>query len=181
MKRKALLITGLTIGYILGARAGRERYDAIASRARQFWENPRVSRARDDAARYARQQAPVVRARAEAVARATPGALVDGARATAGVAKDVAKDVADRTATAAKDVADRTSTAAKDARSKTSTAAKDVRDRTATIAKDVSDRTTAAARDAATRVGEARDNALADLDDLGDLGDEHEIDEKQNS
>ena len=39
---KLLLIVGAAAGYVLGARAGRERYDQIADRANQLWTDPRV-------------------------------------------------------------------------------------------------------------------------------------------
>lgn len=39
---KILLIVGAAVGYVLGARAGRERYDQIADRANQLWTDPRV-------------------------------------------------------------------------------------------------------------------------------------------
>jgi hypothetical protein len=140
MKKSVLIIGfGVVVGYVLGAHAGRDRYDAIVARADRLWRNPRVARARREAADYAREQAPVIRARAEAVAKAAPGAIADRAKATA----TAARDVADRTATLAKDVTDRTVSAARDA----------------------ADKTVGAATDAASRVGEARDSALAHLDD----------------
>lgn len=42
MRYKATFITGLVAGYILGAKAGRERYDLIARTARGAWEMPAV-------------------------------------------------------------------------------------------------------------------------------------------
>jgi membrane protein involved in colicin uptake len=102
MKKTLLIIAvGLGVGYILGARAGRERYDQIVDAATGFWEDPRVVKTRTEAAKYAREQAPVVRDRAQAVA----------------------KDVANRTATTAKAVTDRTVTAAKSAADKATVAA----------------------------------------------------------
>jgi hypothetical protein len=98
-----------------------------------------VTRARREAAQYAREQAPVIAERAQAVAKATPGAIADASKATAAAAKDVA----DRATALAKDTADRATTVAKDAR----------------------ERTVSAATLAATRVGEARDDALEDFDD----------------
>ena len=44
MKGKVLLIVGLGVGYVLGARAGRERYDQIAGVASKFWNNPKVQK-----------------------------------------------------------------------------------------------------------------------------------------
>jgi hypothetical protein len=144
MKKSLLVIAfGVAVGYVLGARAGRERYEEIVERVNGVWRDPRVTRARREAAQYAREQAPVIAERAQAVAKAAPGAIADASKATAAAAKDVAKDVADRATTLAKDTADRATTVAKDAR----------------------ERTVSAATLAATRVGEARDDALEDFDD----------------
>jgi sRNA-binding protein len=140
MKKSLLVIAfGVGVGYVLGARAGRERYEQIVGRVNGIWQDPRVTRARREAAQYAREQAPVIAERAQAVAKATPGAIADASKATAAAAKDVA----DRATTLAKDTADRATTVAKDAR----------------------ERTVNVATVAATRVGEARDNALEDFDD----------------
>src|ERR1700712_5427121 len=94
------ILVGLAVGYVLGARAGRERYDLIVEKVNGVWEDPRVVKARSEAARYAREQAPVLRDKAQAVAKAAPGVV----KAAPGVVADRAKDVA----AAAKDVADRT-------------------------------------------------------------------------
>ena len=42
MFKKSALMTAFGIGYVLGARAGRERYDAIAAKAQKLWHDPRV-------------------------------------------------------------------------------------------------------------------------------------------
>lgn len=114
MGRKLMFVAGLGIGYVLGARAGRDRYDKIVSAANHLWESPRVAKARADVETYARQQAPIIAERAESAAKAAPGVVADGARKTA----SVAKDVADRTTIIAKDVAGRTTVIAKDAASR---------------------------------------------------------------
>jgi hypothetical protein len=36
---------GVGVGYLLGTRAGRERFDQIVSTARRFWESPTVQEA----------------------------------------------------------------------------------------------------------------------------------------
>jgi hypothetical protein len=41
-KSKLGLAVGLVAGYVLGARAGRERYDQIAEQGRRFWQRPEV-------------------------------------------------------------------------------------------------------------------------------------------
>jgi hypothetical protein len=125
MKRKILsLAVGLGAGYVLGARAGRSYYDMLSARARELWEDPRVASARADVETYAKTQAPIIKERAEAAAKAAPAVVKDGAEKAATAVKDGAekaatavKDVASRTTVIAKDVAGRTSVLAKDAAS----------------------------------------------------------------
>jgi hypothetical protein len=42
MRNKMLFVTGFAVGYVLGARAGRERYEQITAAARTFAKNPQV-------------------------------------------------------------------------------------------------------------------------------------------
>ena len=42
MVGKLKWLVGFGAGYVLGARAGRERYDQIAGRAQELWSDPRV-------------------------------------------------------------------------------------------------------------------------------------------
>ncbi|MCW2757752.1 MAG: hypothetical protein JWO46_1498, partial [Nocardioidaceae bacterium] len=42
MKTKLALLTGATIGYVLGTRDGRQRYQQIKGAARSAWSDPRV-------------------------------------------------------------------------------------------------------------------------------------------
>lgn len=129
---------GLAVGYVLGTRDGRERYDQLRSQAQKLWENPRVARARRDLEAYARQQAPVIRERAEAAAKAAPGVARDAAAKVA----DTAKDVADRVGDTAQDLADRVAGTVRD-----------VADRARSTARSTADRAMLAA-------GQARENAL---------------------
>ena len=39
---KLSLLIGFGAGYVLGTRAGRERYDKITGKAQQVWQDPRV-------------------------------------------------------------------------------------------------------------------------------------------
>jgi hypothetical protein len=119
-----VILVGLAVGYVLGARAGRERYDLIARKVNGVWEDPRVAKARGEAARYAREQAPVLRDKAQAVAKAAPGVVADRAKDVAAAAKDVA----DRTVTTGRKVADRATTAATDAASTAANRVGEVRD-----------------------------------------------------
>ena len=42
MKGKILFVAGAAAGYVLGARAGRKRYEQIASAANRFWQTQPV-------------------------------------------------------------------------------------------------------------------------------------------
>ncbi len=91
MKKSLLLLAvGVGIGYVLGARAGRERYDLIVAKAEGLWEDPRVVKARREAANFAREQGPVIVDRAQAVAKAAPGVVAERAKATVAAARSVA-------------------------------------------------------------------------------------------
>lgn len=50
-------LAGFGAGYVLGARAGRERYDQIARRAQQVWGDPRVQDSAGRATQVLREKA----------------------------------------------------------------------------------------------------------------------------
>ena len=60
MKGKILLVAGVGIGYVLGARAGRERYEDIKRAAGRLWNDPRVQRQLDEAEGFVKDKAPDV-------------------------------------------------------------------------------------------------------------------------
>ena len=151
--RILILAVGVAIGYVLGTRDGRARYDQMKAKVTELWEDPRVVRARKDVEAYARQQAPIIRERAEAAAKAAPG---------------VAKDVAGKVAETAKDVAGQVTETAKDVSAKATTAAKDVSAKAAATAKDVSAKATATAKDVRTRAGEVASDLRERGEDLVD-------------
>jgi hypothetical protein len=45
MRRRLIFIAGVGVGYVLGTRAGRERFDQMVAGARKFWESPTVQEA----------------------------------------------------------------------------------------------------------------------------------------
>jgi len=45
MAKKWIFVAGAGIGYVLGTRAGREKYDRLAAQARQFLDQPKVKEA----------------------------------------------------------------------------------------------------------------------------------------
>lgn len=60
MKGKILLLTGLAVGYILGTRAGRERYEEIKTAANKLWSDPRVQKPVKQAEEFVKDKAPEV-------------------------------------------------------------------------------------------------------------------------
>jgi hypothetical protein len=60
MKGKILLVVGLGVGYVLGARAGREQYNKMKSAASAFWNDPRVKARVDDVEDFVKEKAPEV-------------------------------------------------------------------------------------------------------------------------
>jgi hypothetical protein len=58
---KIATLTAVGVGYVLGARAGRGRYEQIAAKARGVWGDPRVQRAAADARTAAAQKAPLIK------------------------------------------------------------------------------------------------------------------------
>ena len=45
MRGKLLFISGLAAGFVLGSRAGREKYEEIRANAKKVWEHPTVQEA----------------------------------------------------------------------------------------------------------------------------------------
>ncbi|MGH3361907.1 MAG: hypothetical protein ACRDOM_05550 [Nocardioides sp.] len=62
MKKLTLLVVG-GIGYVLGTKAGRERYEQIRGVARKVKDNPTVQEKTQHAADVAKQHAPAVKDR----------------------------------------------------------------------------------------------------------------------
>jgi hypothetical protein len=60
MKGKILFVAGLGIGYVLGTRAGREKYEQLKSGAMKLWNDPRVQRQVDAAETFVKDKAPDV-------------------------------------------------------------------------------------------------------------------------
>lgn len=60
MRGKLLLVVGLAVGYVLGAKAGREKYEEIKRAAGNLWHDPRVQRQVKQAEDFAKDKAPDV-------------------------------------------------------------------------------------------------------------------------
>ena len=70
MRYRLVFFTGLGIGFVLGARAGRERYEQLRGLARKAADNPAVQ-----------QAAGALQAQAASVAKAAGGKVADRAGA----------------------------------------------------------------------------------------------------
>ncbi len=66
--RRLILLVGVAIGYILGAKAGRERYEQLADQASKVWSDPRVQTKVDEVKEQAPQVAAAVGDKAKSAA-----------------------------------------------------------------------------------------------------------------
>ncbi|WP_328538922.1 YtxH domain-containing protein [Streptomyces sp. NBC_00344] len=57
MRYKLTFVVGLALGYVIGTRAGRERYEQLKKSARQVAQNPAVRNAAESAAHNGRDVA----------------------------------------------------------------------------------------------------------------------------
>ncbi|MFJ3963891.1 YtxH domain-containing protein [Streptomyces sp. NPDC090036] len=55
MRYKVTFVVGLALGYVLGTRAGRERYEQLRKSARQIAQNPAVRNAAETAGQTGRE------------------------------------------------------------------------------------------------------------------------------
>ena len=78
---KLVVVTVGAAAYVLGARAGRERYDQISALARSLWRDPRVQKKASQAADVIRDQAPKAGEH-----------LADAARAAAAMVTSIGQD-----------------------------------------------------------------------------------------
>ena len=87
MKGKILFLTGLGLGYVLGTRAGRERYEQIKAAVGRVWNDPRVQHQVDSVGAYVKDKAPdlaeMVTDRAKKVAAQVAGTKKPATRSTA--------------------------------------------------------------------------------------------------
>jgi hypothetical protein len=82
IKRLPLLIAG-GIGYVMGTKAGRERYEQILSQFNKVKDDPRVQEKALQAAELAKEKAPVVKEKLSGVAD-TASAKVKSASGSSG-------------------------------------------------------------------------------------------------
>ncbi|MDO5627911.1 MAG: YtxH domain-containing protein [Mobilicoccus sp.] len=103
MKLKLTFLAGAAVGYVLGARAGRDRYDEMKKQADALWHDPRVQEKVGQATEAVKENAPVVgeklsQAAGEATTAAKEKASEAGAKAkgAAEAGKDKAAEASDK-------------------------------------------------------------------------------------
>ena len=80
MAGKLKMLVGFAAGYVVGARAGRERYDQIAAKAQEWWRDPRIQEKAEQAQQVAKQKA----GQAQQVVKEKVGSKVNGEAGRAG-------------------------------------------------------------------------------------------------
>lgn len=65
MRGKIMFLVGLGVGYVLGTKAGRERYEQIRARAKDVWESEPIQRQVHRAGDFVRERAPEVAGQVE--------------------------------------------------------------------------------------------------------------------
>lgn len=123
MRGKAGLVIGLAIGYVLGTRAGRERYEQIKAQWLKLWNTDPVQEQVGKVKDFAKSQAmalpttlwdSAVKVAQAAGSKGTPGQKLDAAIK---VGKDSADEVEDAAKTSARAVKDAVDDAVDDATS----------------------------------------------------------------
>jgi hypothetical protein len=73
MKGKLALLGGMAVGYVLGTRDGRERFEQIKGKAQSLWNDPTVQQKVSDAQGFAAEKAPEVQDKVVQTAKDTVG------------------------------------------------------------------------------------------------------------
>lgn len=74
---KVSFLAGMAAGYVLGARAGKERYEQIKGQASTLWSSPKTQKAVSQAKDTVQAQAPVVADKVTGAAKDAAGTVKD--------------------------------------------------------------------------------------------------------
>ncbi|WP_417234450.1 hypothetical protein [Arthrobacter sp.] len=80
-------LAGAAVGYVLGARAGREKYDQLRDKAQDLWQDPRTQEKLNDAGQAIKDKAPDVGSAAASAASTVAGKVKETASNAAHRAK----------------------------------------------------------------------------------------------
>ncbi|MFF3391100.1 YtxH domain-containing protein [Streptomyces sp. NPDC002669] len=93
MRYRLTFIAGLALGYVIGTRAGRERYEQMKESARRFARNPAVRNTAESAAQNGRQMAgKAYHAMSDKVGAKVPAPVAERMRSLRDRARDGAED-----------------------------------------------------------------------------------------
>jgi hypothetical protein len=115
MRGKVGLVIGLAAGYVLGARAGRERYEQIKAQVDKVWNLEPVQEQVGKAKEFAKSTAmalpstlwdSAVKVTKSATSKGTPGQKLDAAIRTGKSQADDVSTAAEKSARAVRDAAD---------------------------------------------------------------------------
>ena len=76
---KMSFLAGMAAGYVLGARAGKERYEQIKTQANQLWSSPKTQKAVGQAKHTAQTKGPDVADKVTGAAKDAAGTVKDKA------------------------------------------------------------------------------------------------------
>ncbi|MDZ8275129.1 hypothetical protein R2Q81_04095 [Microbacterium aquimaris] len=115
MRGKVGLVIGLSVGYVLGTRAGRERYEQIKTQADNLWNTAPVQKQVDKVKDFAKSSAAAlpstvwdtaVKVTKAATTKGTPGERLDAALETGEKSEGDLQKAAKTSAKAVKDAVD---------------------------------------------------------------------------
>jgi hypothetical protein len=75
MRGKILFVFGLALGYVLGTRAGRERYEQIRAGAEKVWMDPRVQEQVHTVEEFVKDKAPDLAEKATSAVKKVSGTI----------------------------------------------------------------------------------------------------------
>lgn len=171
MKYRVLFTAGAAIGFLLGARAGRERYEQIASASRRLAASAPVQGACAQAQRLVNELTPRVRT----ASRRFVGQAQDASRRVAGRIGSGAQQIAETVSGTTHELVDRVSSRGEELQSRVTNTAEDLRRRGGEqidgVRKRVDEeleRSRATQAENFLQYGSMREEALAELDDDSD-------------
>ena len=92
MRGKLLFLLGLTTGYVLGTRAGRQRYEQIRAGARAFWSLPPVKSGSKAVQEFAEERVGRLQARVVAGVKGATISFFTGPKPTVTVVTETAAE-----------------------------------------------------------------------------------------